>query len=55
MNGQGLVPRGWHPFVDNPEDREISEFMDRTRAQVAQIVERQPDHADFLASLARTA
>jgi len=50
MNGQGIVPDGWHPFVDNAEPAELAEFMDRTSATVARIVERQPAHAAFLSA-----
>ena len=48
MNGQGIVPGGYHPVVDNAKDEEIAAFMDSTRNAVAQIVQRQPMHEAFL-------
>ncbi len=48
MAGQGLVPEGYHPFVDNLSEDELKALMARVRAGITQLVGQQPKHQDFL-------
>ena len=48
MLGQGIEPKGYHPFVDNADLDELRQFMDRVRSGVIQLVEQHPAHGDFL-------
>ena len=52
MLGQGVEPGAYHPFVDQLEQQQLTEFMTRVRASIAAIVDRQPTHEDYLATLA---
>ena len=49
MLGQGLEPRGYHPFVDNLSDQQLQDLMAQIRANVNRIVEASPSHKEFLA------
>lgn len=49
MLGQGLEPRGYHPFVDNLSDQQLQDLMAQIRANVSRIVEASPSHKAFLA------
>ena len=50
MVGQRIVPRGYHPIVDQmPEDR-LVEFVDRVREVVAHCVDKMPPHQHFIDS-----
>jgi tryptophan halogenase len=48
MFGQGIMPRGYHPFVDNTSDAELKNLMAGVRNSIAQLVGRQPSHREFL-------
>jgi tryptophan halogenase len=48
MLGQGIIPAGYHPFVDNLSEKELTDFMTRVRASIAQIVNQQPTHQDYI-------
>lgn len=48
MLGQGIQPGGFHPFVNNISDAELSGFMKQVRTSVANIVNQQPAHGDYL-------
>ncbi|MEJ2401222.1 MAG: tryptophan 7-halogenase [Xanthomonadales bacterium] len=48
MLGQGIEPRGYHPFVDNLSDAQLSGLMNEVKSNVARIVAGSPAHADFL-------
>jgi len=55
MLGQRIVPRGYHPIVDEmPEDR-LDQFIDRVRNVVASCVEAMPAHQDFIDGYCRAA
>ncbi len=49
MLGQGLEPRGYHPFVDNLSDKQLHALMAEVRTNVGRIVDASPSHQDFLA------
>ncbi|MFT5140229.1 MAG: tryptophan halogenase [Lysobacterales bacterium] len=48
MLGQGLIPDGYHPFVDNLSDQELNDFMAQIRASVMKIVGQLPTHHEFV-------
>ena len=48
MLGQGIVPRGYHPFVDNLNDEQLRGLMNEVKSNVARIVAASPSHSDFL-------
>jgi tryptophan halogenase len=48
MLGQGIVPRGYHPFVDNLSDEQLHGLMNEVKSNVAQIVATSPSHLTFL-------
>jgi tryptophan halogenase len=47
MMGQGIMPQGYHPFA-RVNDLELQRFLSSYRAQVAQVAEGLPSHADFV-------
>ena len=49
MLGQGIDPRGYHPFVDNLSDKQLHTLMAEVRTNVNRIVDASPSHRDFLA------
>ncbi|MGB5487497.1 MAG: tryptophan halogenase family protein [Lysobacterales bacterium] len=49
MLGQGMDPRGYHPFVDNLSDKQLHALMAEVRTNVSRIVDASPSHQDFLA------
>ncbi|NNL00489.1 MAG: tryptophan halogenase, partial [Xanthomonadales bacterium] len=50
MLGQGLEPRGYHPFVDNLSDQQLLGLMKEVKTNVSRIVTASPSHQEFLAS-----
>ncbi len=51
MLGQGIVPTGYHPFVDNLSDQQLRELMVEVTTNVNRIVGSSPSHRDFLMGL----
>jgi tryptophan 7-halogenase len=49
MLGQHIVPRSYHPVVDQMPDKELGEFVDGVRKVVASCTEAMPMHAQFIA------
>ena len=49
MLGQGMDPRGYHPFVDNLSDKQLHTLMAEVRTNVNRIVDASLSHRDFLA------
>lgn len=49
MIGQGILPAGYHPFVDNMGDAELKALMAKVKAGIAGLVERQPRHDEYIA------
>jgi tryptophan halogenase len=48
MLGQRILPRGYHPIVDEMPESVLADFVERTRQAVAKSVEAMPSHRDFL-------
>lgn len=48
MLGQGMKPRGYHPFVDNLNDQQLRALMAEVRTNVDRIVDASPSHQEFL-------
>ena len=49
MLGQGIEPKGYHPFVDNLSDQQLQGLMAEVRTNVNRIVNESPSHQEFLA------
>jgi tryptophan halogenase len=49
MLGQGIEPRGYHPFIDNLSDQQLHALMTEVRTNVSRIVDASPSHQEFLA------
>ena len=48
MLGQGMEPRGYHPFVDNLSDQQLQSLVNEIRTNVNRIVNASPSHQEFL-------
>ncbi|GAB3102609.1 tryptophan halogenase family protein [Lysobacter terrae] len=48
MLGQGIVPRSYHPIVDEMPESELVQFVDRVRQVVANCVDAMPSHQEFI-------
>jgi tryptophan halogenase len=48
MVGQGILPRAWHPLVDNVPDEELSRFIDSVGRTIANCVDAMPPHQAFI-------
>jgi tryptophan halogenase len=55
MLGQHIVPRSYHPVVDQTPDKELSEFVDGVRNVIASCVDAMPMHAQFIARYCQAA
>lgn len=51
MLGQGIVPTGYHPFVDNLSDQQLRGLMAEVTTNVNRIVDASPSHRDFLLAM----
>ena len=49
MLGQGIEPRGYHPFVDKLSDQQLQGLINEIKANVDRIVSASPSHQEFLA------
>jgi tryptophan halogenase len=49
MLGQGIVPRSYHPVVDQMPARDLAEFLEGVRRVIASCVDAMPTHAQFIA------
>jgi tryptophan halogenase len=54
MLGQGIRPRGYHPFVDNLSDEQLSGLMGEVKSNIARIVAGSPSHQAFLEAYCQT-
>ena len=50
MLGQGLMPRGHHPFADQLSEPELRDYLDHVRQVIQRCVQAMPDHTDYLRS-----
>ena len=48
MLGQRIMPRGYHPIVDEMPEDKLVQFVERVRQVVANCVETMPAHQDFI-------
>jgi tryptophan 7-halogenase len=48
MLGQRIVPRGYHPIVDELPEERLMQFVDQARQVVANAVAAMPSHQDFI-------
>ena len=48
MLGQGVIPGGYHPFVDKPTGRELHDFMKNIQTSIANTVGQLPSHENFI-------
>ena len=48
LHGQGLQPRGWHPFADIPSDAELARRFGILGADVEKRVATFPSHDEYL-------
>ena len=48
MVGQGILPRAWHPLVDNVPDEELSRFIDSVGRTISNCVNAMPPHQAFI-------
>ncbi|MGJ4728882.1 tryptophan halogenase family protein [Luteimonas sp. SDU101] len=46
--GQRILPRGYHPIVDQMPEDVLTGFVERTRQDVARAVETMPSHRQFI-------
>ena len=44
MLGQGLMPRGHHPFADQLSEPELRDYLDHVRQVIQRCVQAMPDH-----------
>ena len=51
--GQGIIPEGYHPFVDNMSDKELQDLMVRVRSAISKLVKAQPSHDEFIKNYCR--
>ncbi|WP_076419274.1 tryptophan halogenase family protein [Colwellia sp. UCD-KL20] len=48
MIGQGLIPKSYHPIVDNMSDDELKRFLDHIKGNIDGTVKQLPSHHDFI-------
>jgi tryptophan halogenase len=49
MIGQGILPRGYHPLVDEMSGTELDEFVGGVKTLMERCVAAMPTHAEFIA------
>ena len=48
MLGQRIVPRGYHPIVDEVPEPDLVAFVDRVRRTIASHVQGMPSHQEYI-------
>jgi tryptophan halogenase len=48
MIGQGLVPKSYHPIVDNMTDEELVKFLEHIKNNINNVVSQLPSHKAFI-------
>ncbi len=48
MLGQGIMPSGYHPVVDEMNDKELKSFLDNILESTKRSVNQLPSHVDFI-------
>ena len=46
--GQGILPRAWHPLVDNVPEAELQRFVDSVGQTISNCVDVMPPHQAFI-------
>jgi len=46
--GQGLMPVGYHPYVDTMSDKELTDMMARVKSAIATLAGQQPMHKEYI-------
>ena len=54
MMGQGLIPKTYHPIVDQMSSVELSEFLRQNLERVDQSLSQLPDHFNFVKQYAQS-
>jgi tryptophan halogenase len=49
MQGQNLVPQGYHPLVDLQSEADTQDYLESVREVIAKCVEVMPDHGAYIA------
>ncbi len=49
MQGQNLLPEGYHPLADLQSDVDTADYLESVRAVIRKCVEVMPDHAAYIA------
>jgi len=49
MLGQGIVPRGYHPIVDEMPEQKLAELVESMRGMLSHAVAAMPTHDEWLA------
>jgi tryptophan halogenase len=49
MIGQRIIPRSWHPLVDQLSDAQLRELLESVRGVISTCVDAMPMHAQFIA------
>lgn len=55
MIGQGLMPKEYHPIVDNMSDEELAGFLNTIKSTIQRRVNSLPNHVDFIQNYCRSA
>jgi tryptophan 7-halogenase len=55
MEGQGLLPRAYHPLVDVLSEQELVQRLDTIQTVISRCVDVMPTHAEFIAKNCRAA
>ena len=53
MEGQNLMPEGWHPLVDMQPEDNVAQYLEDVRQVIAKCVEVMPRHGEFIAEHCR--
>ncbi len=49
MQGQNIVPEGYHPFADLQSEGDTADYLESVRAVIRKCVDVMPDHAAYIA------
>jgi len=55
MVGQGIIPRGYHPFADLRPEAEVHAYLQNVEQVIGRCVGAMPTHADFIAAHCKAA
>jgi tryptophan halogenase len=55
MIGQGITPRGYHPFANLRPEAEVAAYLNNVEQVIARCVTAMPTHAEFIAASCKAA